>query len=312
MTKSIKEKTRLSSIQNVLNTDGDVTADMLKVNFKFKFSYYEISSGKNSSGIGEVKKTESSKTRKMHHQNFNKTILEDLKHDCYKLLIGAAKVLKIFDYNIVINYTYHMHSDTPKKEGYMSFDINIYHENKFIGQIVTPKNNCFATAVLESMSTKDICDSFSKLKNDFLGLQIELSFRNWLNNKFFLKRIKNLSMMKKVIPFAYHKKCKSQYGKIPYNIYSVLLEKSMKAFMNNCTLFKILLFIDKAEIKIIFEYKHNKSSVVEHSFNNPLNFTSLSVLNVLRVNNSLCFDIENEITEENVEEVKNLLFLYNY
>ena len=192
MTKSIKEKTRLSRIQNVLNTDGDVTADMLKVNFKFKFSYYEISSGKNSSGIGEVKKTESSKTRKMHHQNFNKTILEDLKHDCYKLLIGAAKVLKIFDYNIVINYTYHMHSDTPKKEGYMSFYINIFHGNKFIGQIVTPTNDCFATAVLELISTKDICDSFSKLKNDFLGLQIELSFGNGLNNKFFLKRIKNL------------------------------------------------------------------------------------------------------------------------
>ena len=311
MTKSIKEKTRLSSIQNVLNTDGDVTADMLKINFKFKFSYYEISSGKNNSGIGKVTKTESSKTRKMHHQNFNKTILEDLKHDCYRLLIGAAKALKIFDYNIVINYTYHMHADTPKKEGYMSFDISIYHENKFIGKIITPTNYFFATTVLESISTKDICDSFLKFKNDFLGLQIELSFGNWLNNKFFLKRIKNLSMMKKVIPFAYHKKFKSQYGKIPYNIYSMLLEKSMKSFMNNCTLFKILLLIDRAEIKIIFEYKH-KSSVIEHSFNNPLDFNSLSVLNVLRVNNSLGFDIEDEITEENVEEVKNLLFLYNY
>lgn len=312
MTKSIKEKSRLSSIRNVLNTNGDVTADMLKVNFKFKFSYYELSSGKNSSGIGEVKKTESSKTRKMHHQNFNKTILEDLKHDCYKLLIGTAKVLKIFDYDIVINYTYHMHADTPKKEGYMSFDINIHHENKFIGKIVTPQNYCFVTTVLDSISRKDICDSFSKIKNDFLGLQIDLSFGNWLNNKFFLKRIKNLNMMKTIIPFAYHKKFKSQYEKIPYNIYSLLFEKSMKAFMNNCKLFKILLFIDKAEIKIIFECEHNKSSVIEHSFNNPLDFNSLSVLNVLRVNNSLGFDVEDEITEENVEEVKNLLFLYNY
>lgn len=311
MTKSIKEKARLSSIQNVLNTDGDVTADMLKVKFKFKFSYYELSTVKNYSRIGKMVKLESSKNRKMHHQNFNKIILADLKHECYKLLIESAKVLKIFDYNIVINYTYHMHADSPKKEGYISFDINIYHENKFIGKIVTPTNDCFATTVLESISTKDICDSFLKLKNDFLGLQIELSFGNWLNNKFFLKRIKNLHMMKKVIPFAYHKKFKSQYGKIPYNIYSMLLEKSMKSFMNNCTLFKILLLIDRAEIKIIFEYKH-KSSVIEHSFNNPLDFNSLSVLNVLRVNNSLGFDIEDEITEENVEEVKNLLFLYNY
>lgn len=312
MTKSIKEKARLSSIQNVLNTNGDVTADMLKVNFKFKFSYYELSSGKNSSGMGKMVKLESSKNRKMHHQFFNKIILADLKHECYKLLIESAKVLKIFDYDIVINYTYYMYANSPKKEGYISFDINIYHENKFIGQMVTPTNNCFATAVLESISTKEICDSFSKLKNDFLGLQIELSFGDWLNNNFFLKRIKNLNMMKKVIPFAYHKKFKSQYGKIPYNIYSVLLEKSMKEFMNNCKLFKILLFIDKAEIKIIFEYKHNKSNIIEHSFNNPLDFNSLSVLNVLRVNNSLGFDIDDEITEENVEEVRNLLFLYNY
>lgn len=312
MTKSIKEKTRLSNIEGALNTDANITVDMLKVNFKFNFLYYQLSSDRNHAGRGKVTKVKSSKTRKTHHQLFNKIILEKIRQECYKLLLDSAKTLKTFDYNIVVNYTYQNYEKKEKREeGYIIFDISVFNKSRFIGKVVMPKHNFF-TVILDKSPKKDIENSLTVFKNSFKELKIDLSLGSWLSSQVLLKEINSLSMMKKIIPFAYHKKNKPEYGKIPVNLYNILNEKSIKLFMNNCSLFKILFFFNKTKINVVFEYKHKKSKFVEHTFNNALEFDTLSVLNVLRINNSLGFDMEDKITEENVEEVKNLLFLYNY
>lgn len=312
MTKSIKEKTRLSNIKDALNTDANITVDMLKVNFKFNFLNYQLSSDRNHAGRGKVKKVKSSKTHKTHHQLFNKIILEKIRQECYELLLDSAKTLKTFDYNIVVNYTYQSYDKKEKREeGYINFDISVFNKSGFIGQVVMPKCNFFSV-VLDALSKKDIENALLDCKITFTELKIVLSFGYWLSSQVLLRKINNLSMMKKIIPFAYHKKHKPEYGKIPINLYNILNEKSINSFMNNCVLFKFLFFVGKTKINAAFEYQYKKTKIVEHTFNNALEVDTLSVLNVLRVNNSLGFDMEDEITEENVEEVKNLLFLYNY
>lgn len=305
MTKSIKEKKRLNDIRESLN--DDVSLELLKIKYKFKFKQ----SFHYTKGNAIYSKDMVSQKGKNKHKNlFNKIVLNAVKTNINIEIKKIAPILKIFEYNVIVKYsiTYQSINDIYEN-AFLYIYIELFNKKNKIGDIIFNNwslcNNPHRGSLEDSLKTivngiKIIEPKIILLNFDLLPIHLGL---NDINTCF---KVKNIMTFIKPLDKN------SIYNNIPTNFYNVFSDKYIQLFLLKCENFSIRFELIKKNINAVLYFEESQGFSVEWNIDNIFKLSIISFFIFLQEKNLLGFDLEDKITEHNIEEVKNLFALHNY
>lgn len=323
MTKSIKEKNRQQKIREYISLGLPIDEDMLKIKYKFNFIYNESVLPEEKkypfkSSMAD-KKTNSSKIKKEHIKHHSKIISNNnINKQIYKLLSNYFSLTKKHEFKVELVYSFlkTTNEKTNKISEYIYISFYVYEKKQLIGNInmfiddrvyseykyiANGQNDDLDRAVLFlNLLTIEIpCVDFVR------DYKIRFNYRNpYLNStktKIYEpknikkidctdKNISIISMMKNLLLDPFYKKLTTQFDFFLLNFYLSQFEITWKLI-------------------ILGPYENDcRTDLIPISFFNQLGFLKV-MLDYAYPNIGLD---ETDYTEENLENIKNLILLNDY
>lgn len=300
MTKSTKEKTRLTSIRNKISNNLDITSDLLKI--KISFSIFDKYS-KNKQNRLEFNK-------KIYNTFLNPTWLrlhleEVFKHNIQSRLINISKHLEIYEFKINIIFFI----NTTKQEASLGL-LLLDKKQKVIGnlclnQIDPPLVNFTIKYDLNKPITSEIFNDLLILKKNELNC-----YRSRMNIgaiKRYFKNYSNDILLKKInsMKFLYCYYLRNHETALFCNYF--IKEMELKDTPGLC------FFISDT---IDCEISHYCDDIFEPNYTAYIKdiekYTNIDFLKTLRELNIIKIDIPENSTNENLDEFEQLIKLNNY
>jgi len=300
MTKSIKEKARLTAIRNRISDNTDITPELLKI--KISFSVF----GKNAKN----KQNRVEFSKKIYKTFLNPAWLRShladvFKHNIQNRLLNIAKNLEIYEFKINIIFFI----NTTKQEaslGLLLFD----KKKRLIGnlclnQIDLPLVNCTIKYDLNNPITSEILNNLIAFKNNELNY-----YRNRMNTKainIYSKHYRNNILFRKInsTKFLYCYYLKDPKTALFCN--NTIKEMELKDTPRLC------FFVSNT---IDCEISHYCDDIFEPNHTSYIKdiekYTNMNFLKTLKELNIIKIDISENLTNENLDEFEQLVKLNNY
>lgn len=316
MSKSNKEKNRLSSVKNYIKNGGDITLDMIKYDFIFRSenhamdipyesrNYVHASKKhiyiKDHIRARKIEKRFSGRMRNSFFDLFKTYLLPNIKEKINELMISISKSIHIFEYDIKTKFYYSFKESTKQNSITLFFELFSKDGIKL--------GNIYSQDCMFLSETVDI-----DIKNSFINIFKNIEFL-YLSTTWSIYNYEE-PYKKNAIEYMFFEGEKISYTDVYSKVMKLFGSEDFSPVLYDLSLYSFCVRIfKKAEWYLFTEKLSNmRGSKTKSKLYGIDQIDEINFVKSLNDNKVLNFNIdESDIVEDNLDNIKDLIKLMHY